>query len=1028
MFLSKIKTKYIYMFFIIVVFIMLGILFCMFFKNNKYVAESEFLFKTNNIPENYILTENNFKTYSEIIKNNDTYKQINDKLNATFSFEDYSKIITVSHNSNSNTISIKAKLKRENNALAVVEEIDNIFINKFSEIYKDIDIVEIEKPQISGQINDINIPFIITSSVLLGIFFALLYDYLLTEKELKVSKDIEAEFKLKELGEIPINKKKNKIIIPNNYNTLSILRSFDELRTVIQFLNFDKKSCRKILISSINSGEGKSYITANLAISYALSGKKTILIDADMDSGVQSHLFNMPNNIGLSNYLSNLNENGLEIDEVLNKYVKETSINNLNIITSGTVPPNSTELLAGDKINKLLLDLEKYFDVILIDGYSTLNNTNTLILTRFVESTIIITTSNKTTKEELQNVRKDIQNVGGFVLGVVVNKVKLKRINLIYRIKYGIKDIRNKVKDYFYKRSTKALAEGSGRIENVVFENEIIEEVDNSIINDVKENDNNDKLSADNVIKDTVYDSQKLNNEIITDSAEIVAENKKEQEIVKTGKSTKKSKKTSKSKKEIEKIDVNENVENTEKNIEVKIELENKIPEVDEKVEMVETNSSSYEINEPNEAIENKEITEEKKRNIFVSSLRYIKDFVDERKEIIKNKFTKKEEIHNQEDKKESFESLIEENLKNSDEFIVDRNNEYEETKEYSNYEQISMEQIQPVSEQNNEKSNEIFQSIEQYLNDDKTIIVFIDSKNAFCRIFGKECFIEKPIRTINAGNQNQPFYTKEFLKKYKNRLKNNYSLSDEQIKRVDLLIYTSLREYDDALWTDKRMESYRAEAYVNVMAKEYIKFVGETDQDYLLRVHRDRKLELAKAYIDIEYMLDNLWKFNKMKINDKIILQKYASELEVQDLLKNNFEKARSKQNNIFYNNIINATNEIRINEVNIHDDTGRLLEKIKQTNRQEMQDTIEDSTLEKELLEKQKRFKREKTRIDKIEEKKAKKAKKEEKRQKAREAKRKAKQAIEARKRIQQEEARIEEELLTNNLYPKTKYYKDL
>ena len=1041
---SKIKIRN--MLIIIALFIVLGILFCFIFTNKKYVAESELLFKTNNIPENFVLSKNNFKTYEEIIKNNNTYSELNNNLNSSISYNDYNRIISVSHNADSNTILVKAKLKRESNAISVVDEVDKIFINRFAEIYEDIDVVILEEPHISGQINDRSVILIITIFGLIGVSFAFVYSCLSNKLKSKiVKKGIEGELNIKHLAEIPINKKDKKIIEPNN-KSLKIIKAFDNLRTVIQFLNFDKKVSRKYLITSIYNGEGKSYISANLAISYALSNKKTVLIDANMDSGIQDKLFNVPNNIGLSNYLSSLNDNGIEIDELISRYIKETSIKNLNIITSGTIPPNSVELLAGDQIERLLSELNNYFDIIIIDGTSISNSTNSLILTRFADSTIIVTTSNKTTKEDLQRARKELQNVGGSILGIVSNKVKPKRAKLGKIIIDGIANIKEKIKNYFYKKSIKALPEGTNRIENVIIETEekvepveeviveetIIEEIkeDNNDITDVEEKNDSKKIENAQEEKQVVSDKENDKEEKIIDKEKSI--NFKEKiKSVKEKINEKKEKIDSKNTvdEKIERADSvqKENIENDEKET---IVVEEKVAENNSVEDEKETfNNELFEDNNVEESIE--------KKNVFVNALSFLKTKISNGREIIKEKLkSSKEDVDHKENEQneDSFESLIKENLENSEELIsYNMPSETEELKKYDEYEQISMEQMgnseESISTNTVSQNNENIQILEQYLNDENTILICIDAKNAYCRIFGRECFIEKPIRTINAGNQNQPFYTKDFIKKYKNRLKNTFSLNEEQIKRVDLLVYTSLREYDDALWTDKRVESFKAEAYVNVMAKEYYKFVGESEQEFMLRVHRDRRIELAKSYIDIEYILDSIWKFNKMKMNDKIILQKYANEIEIQDLLKNDFEKLRSKQNRMFYNNIVNATNEFRVNEVSVNDDTGKLLEKIKKDNRTEMEFNHEDDIeIEKEIIEKQKKFKREKTRIDKIEERKERKAIKEEKKRRAKEAKRKAKQIMKERKELQKEEARIEEELLTNNLYPKTKYYKDL
>ena len=140
-------------------------------------------------------------------------------------------------------------------------------------------------------------------------------------------------------------------------------------------------------MDSVVAVDGKSFVAANLAISYAEVGKKVILIDADMRGGRQGKLFNIPNNLGLSNFLSNLDPNGVEINELVNKFINETAIKNLNLITSGTVPPNSNELLTSTKLVDMIKDLSVFYDVVIIDGTPILTTKDSLILTRVVSST-----------------------------------------------------------------------------------------------------------------------------------------------------------------------------------------------------------------------------------------------------------------------------------------------------------------------------------------------------------------------------------------------------------------------------------------------------------------------------------------------------------------------------------------------------------------------------------------------------------------------------------------------------------------
>ena len=249
-------------------------------------------------------------------------------------------------------------------------------------------------------------------------------------EKIKSSSDIETEISLKTIAEIPLKENKNMTtkLISSESEEMLIKKAFKNLRTNIQFLCVNNIADKKvILVTSAREEEGKSFVAANLAVSFAEIGKKVLIIDGDMIKGKQDKIFNIPNNLGLSNYLSSLDSNGAEINEFLSKFINETAVKNVNLITAGTVPPNPSEILALPKLQELLKDAKVFFDIIIIDAGGVLDKTEALILTRSVNSTILVASSKETEIDDLNDAKKDIQNVGGKIIGVVLNKVKIKK-------------------------------------------------------------------------------------------------------------------------------------------------------------------------------------------------------------------------------------------------------------------------------------------------------------------------------------------------------------------------------------------------------------------------------------------------------------------------------------------------------------------------------------------------------------------------------------------------------------------------
>ncbi|MBO5413603.1 MAG: CpsD/CapB family tyrosine-protein kinase [Clostridia bacterium] len=203
-----------------------------------------------------------------------------------------------------------------------------------------------------------------------------------------------------------------------------IAEVFRTLRTNIQFMN-SKKSLKTLLVTSTMPGEGKSWVAANLAITFAQAGKKVLIIDADMRKGRQHVMFNIENRMGLSNFLSGIDEMGRNENLDILKYVRATEIQNLFLIPAGNVPPNPSELLASETTINMIEKLKEVFDFIIFDGTPSLLVTDALIVARLVDSTVIVTEHNGTKKENLEKVKKDIENVGGNIVGIILNKISI---------------------------------------------------------------------------------------------------------------------------------------------------------------------------------------------------------------------------------------------------------------------------------------------------------------------------------------------------------------------------------------------------------------------------------------------------------------------------------------------------------------------------------------------------------------------------------------------------------------------------
>jgi len=135
--------------------------------------------------------------------------------------------------------------------------------------------------------------------------------------------------------------------------------AFRTLRTNIQFSSLDKE-LKSIVVTSSGSGEGKSTVMSNLAITMAESGMKVILVDCDLRKPSINKKIGITNSVGLTNVLVQ----GVKKEEC----VVKTTVNNLFILTSGPIPPNPAELLGSKKMRDFIEELKGEFDLVLIDA------------------------------------------------------------------------------------------------------------------------------------------------------------------------------------------------------------------------------------------------------------------------------------------------------------------------------------------------------------------------------------------------------------------------------------------------------------------------------------------------------------------------------------------------------------------------------------------------------------------------------------------------------------------------------------
>lgn len=209
-------------------------------------------------------------------------------------------------------------------------------------------------------------------------------------------------------------------IIFNHYPKSFFAESIRTIKTNLRFSAVNNEITTIIITSSV-SGEGKSFIAANLAASFATSNEKVLIIDCDLRKGRQQSIFNLNSEMGLSNLLIDKNWS-----KDISKYIQSTEIENLSILPAGIFPPDPVLLLESSKLETVMQKLQSQYDKIILDTPPVIGLTDTLILSKFADCTLIVAKAHKTTLELLENTKETLEKAHVKIAGVILNYTEQK--------------------------------------------------------------------------------------------------------------------------------------------------------------------------------------------------------------------------------------------------------------------------------------------------------------------------------------------------------------------------------------------------------------------------------------------------------------------------------------------------------------------------------------------------------------------------------------------------------------------------
>lgn len=259
----------------------------------------------------------------------------------------------------------------------------------------------------------VNLAIGLVFGLFLGVAVAFIRDYF--DDSVKSKDVVERATGVPALGLIPRFDTEESELVTAAFPTAAAAEAFRSLRTSVKFLSVDR-DVRVVQVTSPSPGEGKTVVAANLATVFAQTGDRVVLVGGDLRRPRAEELLGVPLTPGLT---------GVLIGEVsLPQAIRPVDgLANLSVLPAGYPPPNPSELLSGERARRLIDVLAQTYDLVIIDCPPVLPVTDALVLARMADTTLLVTSANKTSRRELDRAVELLQQVGAPLVGSVLTSL-----------------------------------------------------------------------------------------------------------------------------------------------------------------------------------------------------------------------------------------------------------------------------------------------------------------------------------------------------------------------------------------------------------------------------------------------------------------------------------------------------------------------------------------------------------------------------------------------------------------------------
>ena len=489
--------------------ILFGYAYSYYYKKPEYKSSVTILLVADENKTNKELTQTDLNinnglisTYSSIAKSTNVVQKTIENLELNMSASSLQKKVDAKQIDSTQFLKISVTNANPELAKNIANELANVFTQQIKEIYNLQNISIVDEAEVESTPCNVNHMKDIIMFAFAGLFLAMVsvVAIFMFDDTIKSEEDIEKNVKLKAIGTLPVDKEKNELIVKNNPKS-QIVESIKTIRTNILY----STNKNAILVTSCKQDEGKTWVINNLAVAFAQTGKRVILVDANLrEESNKNDIFEIDKGEGLSDFIKEISEDNLDNLQKSRNYIKETKIPNLHILQNGTIPPNPVELVSSRNMQKIIKLLKNMYDVVLIDGTSSIMVSDSIALSSMVDSTILIAENKKTKINDLKKVKKLIEDVHGNILGVILNKAQTQK-GKYYGKKYGYyygSDVEKEIQKIEEKQDTISLDEvielAKEKIQMQLPEDEILEEKERNL---EFENNNDTNDETNNEIK-----------------------------------------------------------------------------------------------------------------------------------------------------------------------------------------------------------------------------------------------------------------------------------------------------------------------------------------------------------------------------------------------------------------------------------------------------------------------------------------------------------------------------------------------